>query len=81
MFLLQHSSQVPGVKGSIPAGYPDPNYATTDLVIVNSSNIYSFIELNSNMLREALLADPLFTCNVLGLIVSDKEAKKGKGKK
>ena len=80
MFLLRHSSEVPGVPSTIKAGYPDPSYSSADLVIVNSTNIYSFIELNSNMLREALLADPLFTYSVLGLTVSDKAQKKGNKK-
>lgn len=69
MFKLIDSTEVPGQKKLIQAGYPDK--MTPDICIVDSNNIYSFIELNAEMLREALLANPSYTLVTLGISVKD----------
>lgn len=69
MFKLTDSTEVPGVKPLIQVGYPDK--MTPDICLVDSTNIFSFVAMNSTMLREALLADPTFTLVTLGIKVED----------
>lgn len=70
MFKLIDSNQLPGPKKLIQAGYPDK--MEPDICIYDEFNIYAFLELNSKMLREALLANPAYTLITLGIKVEDK---------
>jgi len=68
---------VPGSKRFIQVGVP--NDVTPDICICTELSA-SFIELNSNVLREALLADKFLTAQLLGIKVSEITPK-GKIKK
>lgn len=71
MFKLTTSNQTPIPKRPIREGYPDNEATVPDICIINQSNINSAIILNSKILRQALLADPKVTKELLGITVTD----------
>lgn len=71
MFKLTTSNQTPIPKRPIREGYPDHEATIPDICIINQSNINSAIILNSKILRQALLADPEVTKELLGVAVTD----------
>jgi len=70
MFKLIDSNELPGPKKLVQAGYPDR--MNPDICFYDENNIYAFIEMNSQILREALLANPSYTLMKLGIKVEDK---------
>jgi hypothetical protein len=80
MFLLLPSNSTPLPKKLIREAVPRKEAMQPDICILNPTNVYSAILLNSIMLREALLANPAITKELLGVIVQDalvvKETKK-----
>jgi hypothetical protein len=71
MFKLTTSNQTPKPKRTLYEGFPDVDASVPDICIINETNINSAILLNSKMLRQALLADPNVTKQLLGIIVED----------
>lgn len=71
MFKLSTSNNTPTPKRIIREGFPDTNATIPDICIINETNIARAVLLNSSMLRQALLADPDVTKELLGVIVTD----------
>lgn len=74
MFILTTSNQTPKPKRTLYEGFPDVESSIPDICILNETNINNAIILNSKMLREALLANPEATKNLLGVVVTDATA-------
>lgn len=85
-YFLEHSSRVPNAGGQmLRVGLPIPQDMQNDLCLCCRGS-YDFIALNISTLRQALLADPEKTRQLLGINVEDalipkepiqkKEAKK-----
>ena len=71
MFILTTSNQTPKPKRTLYEGLPDVDASIPNICILNETNINSAIILNSKMLREALLANPEVTKQLLGITVED----------
>lgn len=71
MFLLLPSNRTPVPKKLIREAVPRKEAMQPDICILNPTNVYNAILLNSLMLREALLANPTMTKELLGVIVQD----------
>lgn len=84
-YFLERSSKVPNAGGQIlRVALPVPHEMRNDLCLCCRGS-YDFIALNASVLRQALLADPEKTKQLLGITVKDfyieeaeikKEAKK-----
>ena len=77
MYKLTDSNNLPGKKELCHIGYPV--HLNPDLCFYNTADPYRVIAINSQVLREALLADPGFVLFTLGIKVED--AQKGRNVK
>lgn len=77
MYKLIDSNKLPGKKELCHIGYPV--HMNPDLCFYNTADPYRVIAINSQVLREALLADPGFVLFTLGIKVED--AQKGRNVK
>lgn len=72
-FTILLSSQVPGAGSSYcELGYPHPAYMQNNICIVERGNLNHVIQLNNNVLREALLSNKEFCLKYLGLKIYDQ---------
>lgn len=69
MYRLLDIKEVPGVPQPCKVGIPVDT--ESDLCILNPGNPSNVIWINSTVLREALLADPILTLFKLGIKVTD----------
>lgn len=71
MYIITDSKNVAARKDPCLVGVPYD--MEPDLCIINPGNPSNVISINSNVLREALLADPMFVLSRLGIKVEDKK--------
>lgn len=69
MYIITDAKNVPAVPQPCKVGIPVDT--ESDLCILNPGNPSNTIWINSNVLREALLADPSFVLFTLGIKVTD----------
>ena len=72
-FAIKLSSQVPCAGlNYCELGYPNPAYMQNNICIIEKGNLGNKIEINNNVLREALLSDKEFCLKYLGLKIYDQ---------
>lgn len=76
MYAITDADKLPGRKQLCHVGYPV--HMNPDICIYNTADPYKVISINSQVLREALLADPSYILFTLGIKVED--AKTGRNK-
>ena len=64
MYAIKDARDVPARQELCKVGYP--LHTTPDICILNTDNPYTVISINSQVLREALLADPSYVLFTLG---------------
>ena len=74
MYAIIDSDKLPMKKELCHIG--SPVHMNPDLCIYNTADPYKFITINSQVLREALLADPGFILFTLGIKVEDAKGRK-----
>lgn len=77
MYAIKDARDVPARQELCKVGYP--LHTTPDICILNTDNPYTVISINSQVLREALLADPSYVLFTLGIKVEN--ANKGRNVK
>ena len=76
-YRLELSNNVPnagGYRNMVRVGLPDQADMVNDICIVALGS-YEFVALNRNVLRQALLANPEFNKQILGIEVKDATIK------